>query len=99
MPFGLTNAPADFQKFINHILCPFLNSYASAYLDDVLIYSKSYEDHVRHIFSVLVALGEAELLLKPEKCQFHQLEVSYMGMVMGRKGINIDNNKVKAIRE
>lgn len=82
MPFGLTNAPADFQRFINDTLSPFLDRFASAYLDDILIYSDTLEEHQDHIRQVLRRLSEAELHLKPEK--FPKLFVFYMGEAIMR---------------
>ena len=79
MPFGLTNAPADFQAFINEVLQPFLDVFCTAYLDDILIYSSTLEEHREHIYKVLAALTEAGLHLQPEKCMFHQQEVKYLG--------------------
>jgi hypothetical protein len=70
MPFGLTNAPADFQRFINDVLSPFLDIFATAYLDDILIYSDNLEEHREHVRQVLDKLSAAGLHLKPEKCEF-----------------------------
>jgi hypothetical protein len=67
MPFGLTNAPANFQRFINDVLYPFLDRFTTAYLDDILIYSETLEEHKDHIRQVLEALSKAGLHLKPEK--------------------------------
>jgi hypothetical protein len=75
MPFGLTNTPASFQHFINDVLQPYLDVFITAYLDDILIYSKNLNNHQNHILKVLEALSEAGLHLRPEKCEFHQQEV------------------------
>ena len=72
MPFGLTNAPATFQSFINSALAPFLDNFAMAYLDDILIYSNTLEQHQEHVKKVLKELLTHGLHLKPEKCEFHQ---------------------------
>jgi transposase InsO family protein len=98
MPFGLTNAPADFQRFINDTLSPFLDRFASAYLDDILIYSDTLEEHQDHIRQVLHRLSEAGLHLKPEKCEFHQREVKYLGLIIGVDGIRMDPDKVEAVK-
>jgi hypothetical protein len=71
MPFGLTNTSASFQHFINDVLCPYLDVFITAYLDNILIYSNNLEDHQRHVLKVLEALTKAGLHLKPEKCEFH----------------------------
>ena len=100
MPFGLTNAPADFQHFINDTLRPFLNVFATAYyLDDILVYSDTYAEHVSHVKQILAALTKAGLHLKPEKCQFHKQEVKYLGYIINTTGITMDQAKVKAVLE
>jgi hypothetical protein len=71
MPFGLTNAPASFQHFISDVLCPYLDVFITAYLDDILIYSDNLEDHWRHVLKVLEALTKAGLHLKPTKYEFY----------------------------
>ena len=68
MPFGLTNAPATFQTLINKIFRSFLNKFVIAYLDDIVIYSNTYEEHVQHLRQVLDLLRENQLYAKPHKC-------------------------------
>ena len=99
MPFGLTNAPADFQKFINDTLRPFLDLFCTAYLDDILVYSDTLEEHKIHVRRVLEALSEAGLHLKPEKCEFHRQQVKYLGMIVQHNGVRMDPAKVSAIVE
>jgi hypothetical protein len=99
MPFGLTNAPADFQRFINDVLNPFLNRCATAYLDDILIYSDNLEEHREHVRHVLEKLSAAGLHLKPEKCEFYQKEVKYLGLIIGADGIKMDPEKIAAVRD
>ena len=98
MPFGLTNVPADFQRFINETLAPFLDHFTSAYLDDILIYSDTMEEHTRHVHRVLERLTDAGLHLKPEKCQFHKTEVKYLGLIIGADGIKMDPSKVETVK-
>jgi len=97
MPFGLTNAPADFQTFINDVLRPFLDNFCTAYLDDILIYSSSLKEHKEHVRQTLGVLAKAGLHLKPEKCQFHQTEVKYLGLIITTGGIKMDPAKVSTI--
>lgn len=97
MPFGLTNAPATFQKFINDVLRPFLDSFCTAYLDDILIYSETIQEHKLHVRKVLEALSMAGLHLKPEKCEFHCTSVRYLGMIISNNGIRMDPSKVSTI--
>jgi hypothetical protein len=99
MPFGLTNAPASFQNFINDALQPFLDRFATAYLDDILIYSDTLEEHREHVRLVLEQLQKHGLHLKPEKCEFFRTEVKYLGLIIGREGIKMDPEKVRAVRE
>jgi len=98
MPFGLTNVPADFQRFINETLAPFLDHFTSAYLDDILIYSDTMEEHTRHVHRVLERLTDAGLDLKPEKCEFHKTEVKYLGLIIGADGIKMDLSKVETVK-
>ena len=97
MPFGLTNAPADFQRFINEVLHPFLDRFCTAYLDDILIYSRTLQEHKQHVRQVLDALSANGLHLKPEKCEFHRTEVGYLGLIISQDGIKMDPKKVEAI--
>ena len=71
MPFGLTNAPAIFQRFINKVLGEHLDVFVVAYLDNILIFSKTKEQHIKHIQAILKKLHYAKLRLRPKKCKFH----------------------------
>jgi len=97
MPFGLTNAPADFQALINDVLCQFLDDFCTAFLDDILIYSNTLEEHKKQVYKVLKALSDAGLHLKPEKCHFHKQEVKYLGFIIGTNGIRMDPEKVSCV--
>lgn len=69
MPFGLTNAPGTFQSLVNDTLRPYLDVFCTAYLDDIIIYSDTLEEHTEHIHKVLKALEERDLQIAPEKCE------------------------------
>jgi hypothetical protein len=97
MPFGLTNVPASFQHFINDILWPYLDMFITAYLEDILIDSDDLNNHRNHILRVLEALSKAGLHLKPEKCEFHQQEVKYLGFIILTSGTKMDPAKVATI--
>ena len=99
MPFGLTNAPADFQHFINDVLRPFLDVFCTAYLDDILVYSESLEQHKQHVRMILEALTKAGLHLKPEKCHFHKKQVKYLGFIITTEGVTVDPAKIATIME
>jgi hypothetical protein len=99
MLFGLTNAPASFQHFINDVLRPYLDIFVTAYLDDILIFSDNLDEHRKHVLKVLEALSEAGLHLKPEKYEFHQQEVKYLGFIISTSGTKTDPDKVATIQE
>ncbi|KAI2650298.1 Transposon Tf2-6 polyprotein [Labeo rohita] len=78
MPYGLANAPAVFQSFINEILKDFLNKFVIAYIDDILIFSKSEAEHISHVRAVLSRLLDHQLYVKAEKCEFHVHQTSFL---------------------
>ena len=98
MPFGLTNAPATFQRLINNVLRPALKKYALVYLDDVIIFSKSIEEHIQHIEAVFELLRKVGLKIKLSKCTFLQREVEYLGHIVTEKGIGPDPKKLLSIK-
>lgn len=83
MPFGLTNAPATFCTLMNKVLHPFLDRFVVVYLDDIVIYSNTLEEHIRHLRKVLQVLRENELYIKKEKCAFAQREIPFLGHIIG----------------
>jgi len=99
MPFGLTNAPATFQRFINEILGEHLDVFVVAYLDDILIFSQTKEQHMEHVKTVLEKLHHAKLRLRLKKCEFHVQETDFLGHRITYEGIQTDYNKVQAIQE
>lgn len=99
MPFGLTNAPASFQHMINTILREFIDKFVVVYLDDILIYSKTLEEHKQHVASVLSKLQEANLLVSPEKSEFHQRKVTFVGYVISPGEIRMEDSKIAAVRD
>jgi len=99
MPFGLTNAPATFQAIINHVLQEYLDVFVITYLDDILIYSKTLENHKEHVHKVLQTLQDAKLLVKPEKSKFHTQEVDYLEYIIRPGEIKMQASKIEAIRD
>ncbi|TWW59252.1 Retrovirus-related Pol polyprotein from transposon opus [Takifugu flavidus] len=95
MPFGLTNAPAVFQALINDILRDMLNKSVFVYLEDILIFSRSKEEHVHHVQAVLQRLLENSV--KAEKCEFHTTSVSFLGYIIGQGSVEMDPSKVSAV--
>ena len=99
MPFGLTNAPATFQHLMNSIFQDFLDDFVIVYLDDIMIYSKTYEDHLDHLEKVFERLKENKLYAKLKKCEFAKQEVQYLGYIVSQNSIKPEEDKVKAIKD
>lgn len=99
MPFGLTNAPSTFQRLMNNVFSDVLDQYVTVYLDDILIFSESYEDHVRHVESALARLQQHQLYAKYSKCEFGLKEVEYLGHIIGHHQVKMDPSKVSAIKD
>lgn len=97
MPMGLCNAPATFMRQMNEVFDDMLDQYVVVYLDDILIYSKTKEEHIVHIRNVLDRLKQQKLYAKKSKCQFLQQQVSFLGHIVGVNGIQMDPSKVEAI--
>lgn len=99
MPYGLRNAPATFQRAMNTILNPVLGKHALAYLDDIIIFSSSFEDHLLHLDETLTLLNRAGLKLNLQKCNFLVKEIKFLGFLISSKGISPDPGKVKSIND
>ena len=99
MPFGMVNAPAYFSELMNEVLRGIQYKFTIAYLDDILIYSKTFEEHLEHIEAVFTRLRDAGLKLKMSKCEFLKNEVKYLGHLVSPSGIKPDPSKVEAIQE
>ncbi|KAI2667005.1 Transposon Tf2-6 polyprotein [Labeo rohita] len=98
MPFGLANSPSYFQAFVNEVFRDMLNRWVIVYIDDILIFSNTYADHVQHVRAVLQRLIQHKLYAKEEKCQFHQERVSFLGYIISPEGVAMDDTKVNAVR-
>ena len=96
--FGLKNAPTRFQAIINQVLSKHIGKFCYPYLDDVVIYSKSEEDHVKHVESVLDALEKANMKLNRKKCEWFKSKLKLLGFTISSEGVESDPNKVTAIR-
>lgn len=97
MPFGLTNAPATFQSSMNHTFKKQLRKFLLVFFDDILIYSRSWEEHLQQMDEVLSILGEQQLYAKMSKCEFGMTEMLYLGHVIGEQGVQVHQEKIQAI--
>ena len=94
MRFGLTNAPAAFMGLINKVFQHYLDRFVIVFIDDILVYSRTKEEHVRYLSLVLKKLREHRLYAKFSKCQFWLNEVAFLGHVISTQGIQVDPQKV-----
>lgn len=97
LPFRLTNAPTFFMDLMNRVFKPYLDKFVVMFINDILIYSKTKEEHTKHLWLVLRNLQEHKLYAKLKKCEFWLEEVRFLGHVVSREGISVDLAKVKAI--
>ncbi|KAF5798896.1 putative nucleotidyltransferase, Ribonuclease H [Helianthus annuus] len=98
MPFGLTNAPAVFMDLMNRVCKPYLDKFVIVFIDDILIYSKSQEEHEQHLRLILELLRKEQLYAKFSKCDFWLREVHFLGHVVNKDGIHVDPSKVDSIK-
>ena len=99
MPFGLSNAPGNFQAHINACFSDMLDVFLVIYLDDLLIFSKSKEEHVHHVRAVLQRLIDKKLSCNPKKCAFHTDSVEFLGYILSKNGVSMCPERVRAISE
>ena len=97
LPFGLTGGPASYQQYMNDNLFEYLNDFCQAYLDDILIYSKTKKEHQEHVRKVLLRLREAGLQVDIDKCEFHVQETKFLGLLVSTTGLKMDPDKVAAV--
>ena len=97
MPFGLTNAPAAFMDLINRVFQPYLDRFIIIFINDILVYSGSSEEHSEHLRIVLQTLRERQLYAKLSKCQFWLDRVAFLGHVISVEGVSVDPQKIEAV--
>ena len=99
MPFGLTNAPATFQTAMNALFTSWLDVFVIVYLDDILIYSATQEEHLKHVHQVMERLTNYKWYCKMKKCEFATTSVEYLGHIVSNGQIAIDPDKMKAVTD
>ena len=99
MHFGLTNVPSTFMRLMNHILRAYIGKFVVVYFDDILVYSKSLDEHVTHLKAIFDVLRKEKLYANIKKCTFCTNKITFLGYVVNDKGIHVDQEKVKVIRE
>jgi hypothetical protein len=99
MLFRLTNALATCQALINNVLQEYLDIFIIAYLDNILVFSQSKEEYIKHIKIVLKALDQANLRLKLEKCKFYKEEVEFLGFTVSVHGVKMSESKIKVVKD
>ena len=98
LPFGLVNAPATFQMIMNLILKGLTWKHCLVYIDDIIVWSDNFENHLQHLDLIFQRLREANLTLKPTKCVFAKSEVTYLGHIISHDGIKVDPSKIQAVQ-
>jgi hypothetical protein len=99
LSFGLTNAPATFQATMNDIFRPYLNKFVVVYIDDILVFSRSPDEHVQHLRLVFQKLRDNDFKIKLAKCEFEKSEVKFLGHIVGADGVKVDPDKIAAISQ
>ena len=99
IPFGLANAPTTFQNIMNEIFRDMIDLGVITYLDDILIYSESEQDHVALVKRVLECLQEHKLAIAPDKCEWHRSRVNFLGYIISPWGVEMDQQKIRTVVE
>lgn len=99
MPFGLSNAPSTFQALMNSVFRSILCKFALVFFDDVLIYSPDWDSHLTHLQTIFTLFRTHKLHAKLTKCEFGRLELGYLGHTISSQGVQVDNEKIKAIQQ
>jgi hypothetical protein len=97
MPFGLTNAPTTFMRLMDDVLKPFTNSFVVVYLDEILIFNRTWEEHMQYIQPVLSSLGQQKLYANLEKISFVMNKIQYLGYIVDEHGVHVDTTNIQVI--
>jgi hypothetical protein len=99
MPFGLCNAPSTLQSLMNHVFRPFLHHFFLVFFDDILIYRKTWKNHLSHVDQILHLLSQHQLFLKQSKCSFGASEVEYLGHLVGKNDVKVDPKNIESMQD
>lgn len=99
MPYGLTGAPATFQRLLDRLIGPEMEPHVFAYLDDIVIVTPTFEEHISWLKKVLDKINTAGLTVNPDKCEFCRSQVRYLGFIVQREGLTVDPEKTRPILE
>jgi hypothetical protein len=99
MPFGLTNAPSTFQAVMNDVFREYLDDFVMVYIEDILIFSRTAEDNLRHVKLILARLRQHQLFAKRSKCEFNRASLPFLGHVVGQGGMAMQQRKVQVLAD
>ena len=99
IPFRLTIAPTNFMCMMNNIFSKYLDKFVLVFIDDILVYSKSKEEHKENLRIVLRVLRQHQLYTKFSKCDFYKPQIQYLGHIISKKGLDVDSEKIKVIED
>jgi hypothetical protein len=98
MPFGLCNDPSTFQVAMNEVFRPYLRKFLLVFFEDILVYSKQWNEHIEHLRRVFEILSEQKFYVKPSKCIFGAREVDYLEHIIYQEGVRVDNRKIEVMQ-
>ena len=99
MPFGLTNAPSTFQSLMNDIFRRYLRKFVLVFFYDILVYSRTWNDHLAHLREVFGILRKNHMFVKQSKCSFASSQVEYLGHIVSKDGVAADPRKIQCMTD